>query len=375
MKLHLIAFDIPYPPDYGGVMDIFYKIKALFEQGAKITLHCFQYGGRTPAPELNELCEKVYYYPRQTDWITGAFKSLAAGLPYIVVSRNDQQLLANLLQDNSPIIFEGLHTSFFLDFPEFENRFKIVRLHNIEHHYYKSLADAENSLLRKAYYTAEAKMLAHWEKQLNCANVLLPISLNDFAYFSTRYGKCTMMYPFHPNETVKQLTGNGDFILYHGNLSVSENHQAAMYLVKELNDASVLPLMIAGRNPHKELQAACNKYGVRLVENPDDTTMQWLMEGAHIHLLFTMQATGTKLKLLNALYTGRHCVANNKMVEGSGLASLCHLADTKDGLKSLLNDLSLEPFTAEQWHKRKYFLETNYSNAANAKTLLSLLPS
>ncbi len=27
--LHIISFDIPYPPNYGGVIDVFYKLKAL----------------------------------------------------------------------------------------------------------------------------------------------------------------------------------------------------------------------------------------------------------------------------------------------------------------------------------------------------------
>ena len=53
--LHIISFDIPYPPDYGGVVDVFYKIKALSLLGIKIHLHCFEYG-RKHAAVLNELC-------------------------------------------------------------------------------------------------------------------------------------------------------------------------------------------------------------------------------------------------------------------------------------------------------------------------------
>ena len=36
MKLNVVSFDIPYPPDYGGVIDIYYKIKALNSAGIKI---------------------------------------------------------------------------------------------------------------------------------------------------------------------------------------------------------------------------------------------------------------------------------------------------------------------------------------------------
>ena len=29
MKLHVVSFQVPFPPDYGGVIDVYYKLKAL----------------------------------------------------------------------------------------------------------------------------------------------------------------------------------------------------------------------------------------------------------------------------------------------------------------------------------------------------------
>ena len=42
--LHIISFDVPWPADYGGVIDVFYKVKALHDIGVKVHLHCFTYG-------------------------------------------------------------------------------------------------------------------------------------------------------------------------------------------------------------------------------------------------------------------------------------------------------------------------------------------
>ena len=39
--LHIITHDVPWPADFGGVMDLFYKIKTLYQSGVKIYLHCF----------------------------------------------------------------------------------------------------------------------------------------------------------------------------------------------------------------------------------------------------------------------------------------------------------------------------------------------
>ncbi len=83
--LHIISFDIPYPPNYGGVIDVYYKIRTLYKLGIKIHLHCFEYPGRDRSPELNSFCEEVFYYPRKTG-LRSAF-SLA---PYIVSSRKSE---------------------------------------------------------------------------------------------------------------------------------------------------------------------------------------------------------------------------------------------------------------------------------------------
>lgn len=71
---------MPYPVDYGGVFDLFYKIKELHSLGVKIHLHCFDYG-RGEQPELNKYCEEVFYYSRNEGHKGFSFK-----LPYIVAS-------------------------------------------------------------------------------------------------------------------------------------------------------------------------------------------------------------------------------------------------------------------------------------------------
>ena len=96
-QLHIVSFAIPYPANYGGVIDVFYKLKALSALGVKITLHCFKYD-RQPAKELETLCQKVYYYPRK---MLGSH--LLGFYPFIVGSRKSEQLVENLLKNKAPI--------------------------------------------------------------------------------------------------------------------------------------------------------------------------------------------------------------------------------------------------------------------------------
>lgn len=128
--IHIISFDVPYPPNYGGVIDVFFKIRALHAKGIKVHLHSFQYG-REQAKVLNKYCFSVNYYARNV-----AKSLLFMKQPYIVISRNSENLIEELLKDDHPILFEGIHTCNFLNDERIADRIKIVRTHNIEHDYY-----------------------------------------------------------------------------------------------------------------------------------------------------------------------------------------------------------------------------------------------
>ena len=104
-KLHIVSYDVPYPPDYGGAIDLFYKIKSLSEAGCEIYLHCYEYG-RGHTSELEKYCKAVWFYPRKTGW-----KGISLSLPYIVYSRRDKALLQRLQEIDAPILFEGIHTT------------------------------------------------------------------------------------------------------------------------------------------------------------------------------------------------------------------------------------------------------------------------
>ena len=82
MKLNIVSLDNPFPPNYGGAIDIFYKLKSLSDQGYKIYLHCF-YSNRKPRPELESCCKQVYYYQRKS--IIKSMFSLK--IPFVVSSR------------------------------------------------------------------------------------------------------------------------------------------------------------------------------------------------------------------------------------------------------------------------------------------------
>ncbi len=367
-KIHIVCLDIPFPANYGGAIDMFYKIKYLAEAGCKITLHCFQYGDRYPSEELNQYCTNVYYYKRTT-----GIRGLHHSFPYIVSSRNDKQLLVNLCEDDSPILFDGLHTTYLINHPSLKNRTKMLRVHNIEAEYYQQLALNCNSGLKKLYYFFEAGRLKLYEKSLYAITHFLSISLTEYDFFKKEYPLAIhdCIPAFHSNEQVTTLVGQGEYVMYHGNLSVEENIHAAMFLIENVISQLKIPFIIAGKNPSVDLMKYQSEQ-VTILANPSDKEFKKLIENAHIHLLPAYQNTGLKLKLLNALYQGRFCIANSTMLEGSGLESLVHLAESSEDWISSIEQILKLSFTIEQLEERKKGLE-HYENRLNATKLLQLI--
>lgn len=367
--LHIISFDVPYPPDYGGVIDVFYKIKAFYEEGVKVHLHCYEYG-RGEAKELKKYCESINYYKRNV-----SKKYLFNSKPYIVVTRSSEDLLKNLLKDNFPILFEGLHCTYFLDEPKLKNRKKIVRAHNIEHDYYNNLAKTEKDIFRKYYYYSEAYKLNRYEPVLKYATQIVTISKSDKLYFSSHFKNVTEIPAFHPNNEVKSKTGKGDFALYHANLSVAENNFAALYLVNNIFKTNVkLPLIIAGNKPSKVLiNTAKNFPNVEIKDNISTTQIYELIQDAHINILPAFQPTGIKLKLLSALFTGRWCVVNTPMVKNTGLESLCIIKDKPETMRNAIISLFNNPFPDDEIQKRKKILLQDFNNRENIKKLIEVI--
>jgi hypothetical protein len=367
-SLQLVAFNIPYPPDYGGVIDVFYKIKALAESGVSVYLHCFEYN-RPQAIELEKYCAKVFYYPRKS-----GIRYQFASKPYIVITRNNDQLLNNLSSKNIPILFEGLHTCLNLDNEALKNHKKLVRTHNIEHEYYLNLYKAERNIFKKVFFRMEACKLKRFENVLQNASHLLCISPNDNLYFDRKFGNSHFIPAFHPFNEIKSKEGRGNYVLFHGNLSVSENIQAIEYLIQNVFTKISQPVIIAGKNPSERLvQKILKLTNVQLVSNPENDQMECLIQNSHICLIPTFQDTGLKLKLLASLFSGRFCIANQPMIHKTGLEHLCRQADTPSEMIDCVNELFEMDFTSEEIEKRKLILEDSFSNHRNALNIIRLL--
>ena len=342
-KLNLVSFDVPYPTDYGGVIDVFYKIKALYKLNIDIYLHVFEYG-KGEQEILNQFCKKVFYYKRN-----GYFKSIVdKKIPFIVKSRGNANLIENLKETKAPILFDGLHTTFVLTQTDFTNQKLYLRAHNVEHKFYNGLHKSETNFFKKTFYKKEAKKLKNYENIIEKVEAIFTISPFEQDYFLKNYGNKAIYVPaFHFVPEQNYLNKKGKTILYHGNLLVSENTAAASFLINTYKN-SKFKLVIASSFENKKIKKEIEKFSnIRFQKIESQIHLKKLFKEAHINVLPTFQKTGIKLKLLNALYQSRFVIGNNFMVNDTGLEDLVEKANTKEGFLSKTATLFNTDFTKE----------------------------
>lgn len=337
-KLHIVSLDVPFPPDYGGMIDVFYRLKALHELGYSISLHCFTYGRGKPE-ELKQYCDELYFYERKKSPI-----DLLSTTPFIVKTRASKELLHRLLADDAPILFEGTHCSWFLNQPEISNRKTILRAHDLEWEYYQNLKENASGW-KKWYYALESWKLKVYEPKIfSKATYVLGIKESEVETIK-KHNPNTYLLPSSLPEISAEISESlKDYCLFQGNLSVEENDLSAQWLLDEVfSDLPNIQLIIAGKNPSVALRRKVEKSNHQLVENPTNEEMSQLIAEAKVHVLPTTNSSGLKLKLMAALQTYGRVIVNSKVVEGNKFGPFCVVANSTHEFKSAVQQAMVEP--------------------------------
>lgn len=347
---------------------MFYKIRALHHLGWQITVHYFDYRAGRSREALEPFCSAVYAYKR-----SGRLRSFPVFQPYIVQSRVNADLIQRMNADSDSILLEGVHCAGILPFIENPERV-VLRMHNDEAVYYRQLAAKERFFWKKAYFRWESRLLHRYQLTIPKNTKLACLSRSDQQRFERdyRFEQTRFIPAFTPWQDVRSKTGIGTYCLYHGNLTVSENREAAYWLLTSVFPLVKVPCVIAGRGMPRHWFALTNKLThVRLVDDPPSDELDALVRDAHLHLLPSGNATGVKIKLLHVLFNGRFCLTNAAGVEGSGLADVVEVKESAaDWIDAIARIFDL-PFTSEEIEKRKKSL-TLYNNQANAAKLSAL---
>lgn len=319
-SIHIVSFDVPFPPDYGGVLDVYLRAKGLKELGYSVILHCYEYG-RGRAHDFSEVADQVYYYDRKN-----GVKSVFSNLPYIVKSRNSEELLQRLLADDFPVLLEGQHCTFRIDELIKHHKKTAVRMHNIEWEYYRDLAKDAKTTSERLFFGLESRKLRKHENQLKKVP-LLCISEKDTEHYQKLGFHATYLpVTINPDLILEPAEAEKPFALFHGNLSVAENREAVQTLISENKRKKFeLPVIIAGKHPGAALTKKIQDQGWECIADPSDSELNDLMRSCSLHLLIGFKSSGIKLKVIRGLLTGKPCIATREMTGTPTLEKHCEI--------------------------------------------------
>ena len=369
-SLHIISFNVPFPANYGGVIDVYNKIIALHKIGIEVYLHCFSYG-RKEAESLNKYCKKVFYYKRSTSAL-----SLFSSTPYIIKSRTSNLLLERLNNDDFPILFEGIHStsSFYSLSKNNPERKLFIRAHNIEHSYYDELFKLETNIFKKIFFYYESKKLKKYELKIFKNSKIFTISNADHNLLKTYNFNTVLINPFHSSQSISSLIGSSDYGLFHGNLEILDNELSAIFLINIFKKLD-FKLVIAGRNPSKNLKNCINEFAnINLIESPVDKQLFSLIKNAQVNLFYSFQSSGVKLKLINALFNGRFCYVNQNYLVNDHFINLCHQVGNDSDWKEEIIKAFSRVFSKMDYSKREKelkFFDNNYNIELLAKEVFT----
>jgi len=365
MELNVVCFDYPYPPNYGGIIDVFFKVKKLNKLGVSIVLHVFTDRVDVDHPQLKEVSSQIFYYDINKKWYYFFYNK-----PFSVLTRNHKDLLQNLKLNNSPILFEGLKSTYCCQDEQLDGRVKLLRYHNIEHDYYNGISKSESNLLKKKIYSLEASKYKKYENILPKFDKVFTLSIFETNHVDLKFGNAKYIPAFHGNKQLQELSEYGEYVLYHGDLSISDNIKSVLFLIDAFKRIQTIKFVIASGSNEALITKKIKGYNhIKFEKIKDFNHLKQLFKKSHVCVSWSFQQSGTKLKLINALFNSRFNVVNKNVVDDVSILSICNVVNTKAELVNKVLELMTKPYNDIIINSKQIVLNSKLSDSNNAKVI------
>ena len=171
-----------------------------------------------------------------------------------------------------------------------------------------------------------------YEKINHKFDQVIALSHYENAYTNKKFGNSKYVPAFHGNKKQKLLSTFGKYALYHGDLRTSDNKKAVAFLIKVFQKISDYTFLIASNNRES------------FVNIKNQAHLDELLHDAHINVMLSFQQSGTKLKLIYALFNSRFCIINSNIVDYEHVSNICQMAETESNFILAVNRLRLQPY-------------------------------
>jgi hypothetical protein len=345
MKILVVSPDLPYPPNHGGRVDIWNRIRLLSELNHEVDLVVTTNESTLNIEDESEFrrhVKNVFFFPRKIKPL-----HFFRGTPYQVSSRLQ---LKNFQTTNEYdyVILESEANSPILDSPSIKKAKILLRIHNNESQYYKSLFKSTKNILKKTYYLYESLAYYNHSKKIKSrADAILHISSDELsAEPKENKVKSFFLPPYINLSTLKKINNSDqEKVLFIGNLFTENNISGLQWYIDSVHPKLArtnekYELVIAGNTRGKKFPVKnTNQDNIKIIDSPK--TLDELYENASIFIIPLLEGAGVKLRAVNAISEGIAIVATSTGIEGLELEDREHylLGDSSEMFCLAINEL------------------------------------
>ncbi len=365
MKIAVVSGFIPFPPIFGGAIDIWERIKGLHALGHEVDLIATDKINPTKE-QIDEMAlyTKRFFFARRQNKLYQLFSNQ----PLQMLSR---KALKNIQvhQSYDLIILESEFCWPFLLNRSVSYKNSVVRVHNIEHHYFKVLGESATSLKEKCYYKIEASKIKQLSNLVfSKVNKLWFISKDDLTQVNLLEKSTFMPFPINEN-FIHPTKKTGNNVVFMGSLFMQNNIFGLDWFLKNVHPLlqKELPnyhFYIVGslKENHQEVQRKySNLANVSFIVNTPCLKEYYQKANVFVNPMF--HGSGVKVKSVNALVNGIPLVSTSIGAEGIGLTDeMFFHAETAAAFKQQIINVLQNPEQAlnKTLCAQAYLKETNY---------------
>ncbi|MEG0916419.1 MAG: glycosyltransferase [Myroides sp.] len=367
MKIAVVSGFIPSPPIFGGAIDVWERIKGLTSLGHEVDLVVTEKVNPTQK-QIEEIAKHTrhFFFTRRKNQIHQLFSEL----PLQFLSRKGLASI-DINQTYDLVILEsefcwGITLNKSISYKNI-----VVRVHNIESHYFKMLGKSSNSLRQKIYYNLETSKIKHLSALVfDKADKLWFISKDDLSAVNLLNKSVFMPFPIN-DEIVVPTEKTGNNVVFMGSLFMQNNTFGLDWYLKNIH-----PLLIAEisdyhfyivgslKEEDKEIQ---EKYShlpqVTFVVNAPCLKQYYQKAKVFVNPMF--HGSGVKVKSVNALINGVPLVSTSVGAEGIGLTQDMYfhadaIFEFKNQILSVINNQQNaieKTLKAQEYLKRNNYLD------------------
>jgi glycosyltransferase involved in cell wall biosynthesis len=346
----IVTPDFPYPPNHGGRVDIWGRVKALHRLGFTIDL----LATCKAAPSAGDMAA-VRPYVREIIICARSrtVSDLLSFRPFQVSSRKALSSAA-LSGHYHLLLLESEFVAAVLSNPGLHRDVTVMRIHNREPEYFRQLAIAADNWREKIYFAIESNKFSLLERSLHqkVGNMMF-ISADEVAVYRKQHPKANCIFLPAPVDTASFIRKSAvsQTVLFIGSLFMVNNREAVSWFLHRVHpllaDIGEYKLIVAGNSRGTDLEwvrrLMTGNANIELIESPDD--LEPLYRSGSVFVNPMQHGAGVKIKNIEAIQRGLPVVTTSIGNQGTGLVHRDEVlvADTPEGFAAAIRELLAEP--------------------------------